>query len=336
MTESPRQEKKSVTLHDLAKAAGCSANTVSLALRDSSRISRPLRQRIALLANEMGYTPNYAARNLRSRRSGLIGVYLTHLLYDVVRSELVNQLYLHLHTAEYRPVLGMGAGDGGSWVDSPWMETFRQLQVEALVVLGETGSVIPDWAAHLPIVFVGGDPDPSLNCDCLALDRTEAGRLAASHLMERGHRRIMIASTPEYNFASAAALTIRDAGLPVHFIEDPNFNRDIELARVLGRDFAPRVGSEFDGLIFGDTGDASAFVRGLLDAGKRVPDDVAVVAYDYFPWADMLAVPLTTIDQPLVQMAAEAVAMIQKRLADPDGPRVHTTLPHTLIRRQST
>jgi len=108
------------------------------------------------------------------------------------------------------------------------------------------------------------------------------------------------------------------------------------LARAAGRRFAPHVGCEFDGLIFGDSGDASAFVRGLLDAGKRVPDDVAVVAYDYFPWADMLAVPLTTIDQPLAQMAAEAVAMIQARLADPDAPHVHKTLSHTLIRRQST
>ena len=81
-----------VTLRHIAAQAGCCVNTASLALRGSTRISAPLRKRILGIARELGYVPSLTARKLRSRRSGLIGVFALGL-YDDERTAMVNQAY---------------------------------------------------------------------------------------------------------------------------------------------------------------------------------------------------------------------------------------------------
>jgi LacI family transcriptional regulator len=325
---------KTVTLEDIARAAGCSKNTVSLALRNSRRISAPLRNRIRGLAETMQYIPDYAARNLRVQRSGLIGVY-THALQDAVRTEMVNHLLAELHTAEYRPVLGLGQGSREPWHASPWMQTFRELRVEALVVLWSHVYDLPDWSRSIPIIMVGGDPAENLPCDYLALDRKQAGAMGTEHLLSRGHRRVLIAAPTEGDFYQGCLQTLGDARckpyLPPY---RPDFS-DLQQARIFGHTLA-RQKDPPNAALFVDSGYAATFLRGVLDARRRVPQDIAIVGYDYFPWAEMLAVPLTTVEQPIGTLASAAVELIRRRLANPDSPPTHMVQPHTLVIRGSS
>lgn len=329
------REGKTTTLHDIADQVGCSANTVSLALRDSRRISQRLRERIQVVAGQLNYTPNYAARNLRRRRSGLIGVFLAHALYDAVRTELVNRLLDSLHTAEYRPMLGACERHQVQPYASPWLDTFRQLQVEALVIIGDVDARLPDWTRTLPVILVGGPPLPSPACDTLALDRAAAGRMAAGHLISRGRRELIVAAGAESSFAAGCFAAIESAGGHGRLIDEPVPSRRIEHARTVGRSLE-RDRGQATGLVVGDAGQAAGLIRGLLDGGVRVPDDLAVVAYDYFPWAEVLAVPLTTVEQPITHMASAAVDVITRRLANPDAPPVSRILEHRLVVRQSS
>ncbi|NLX07493.1 MAG: LacI family transcriptional regulator [Phycisphaerae bacterium] len=328
-------KKGNVTLQDIARRAGCSANTVSLSLRDSPRISKAMRARVQKLAEELNYAPNYAAQNLRRRRSGLIGIHLAQALHDAVRTEMVNRLLDELHTAEYRPVLGIGEGTEQDWCASPWIETFRQLQVEALVVIASHVTHLPEWAGDLPVVLLGCEPDDSLPCDYLALDRAAAGRTAVEHLLSRGHRDILVACSPRYSFTDGCIAAIREARAKAHFHQDAGDLRWAEDGLRFARQIADQRAAA-TATVFGDSGLAAGYVRGLIDAGIRVPDEMAVAAYDYFPWAGMLAVPLTTVEQPIARMAPAAVELVKNRLAHPKAPPVHLVQDHVLMVRQSS
>jgi DNA-binding LacI/PurR family transcriptional regulator len=324
-----------ITLQDIAREAKCSPNTVSLALRDSQRISPEMRKRVQALARQLKYTPNFAARHLRRRRSGMIGVY-TYTLHDAVRTELVNRLLQELRTAEYRPVLGVEDGFNGSWYDSPWMETFRELNVEALVIINNEVTELPEWSKNIPVVVLGCEPNESLPCDYLALDRAEAAQIGITHLVERGHQKILLACLPQCSFGQGALKAMKKYRCKTVKMPLPELNPlDIQQSRLMGYTYA-RQSDGPTAALFGDSGLAAGFISGTLDRQGHVPEDIAVVGYDYFPWADMLAVPLTTVEQPIHVMASTAVELVKKRLADPEAPPIHIVQPHSLVIRKST
>ncbi len=329
-----RLDHKKVTLKDIARKAGCSENTVSLALRDSRRISAELRGQIRKIADKLQYTPNYAARNLRVRRSGMIGIY-TYPLQDAVRTALVNRLLAELHTAEYRPVLGICERSDDPWYQSAWMQTFREMRVEALVVLWAGIDELPEWCRSMPMILVGCNPNESLACDYLALDRRQAGHLGTSHLISRGCRNIMIGTDCANLFAQGCLSAMEVHGCKPYQLPFATDFNNLDQARLVGYNVAAQAPPP-TGVVFNDSGYAASFIRGVLDAQRRIPEDMAVVGYDYFPWAEMLAVPLTTIEQPIEAMAAEAVRLVRQRLANPEMPPVHLVQPHTLVIRGSS
>ncbi len=334
MASKRKNNQQNATLLDIARRANCSSNTVSLALRKSPRISASVRARIEKIAQELRYTPNYAARNLRRRRSGMIGVY-TYALNDAVRIEMVNRLLFELHTAEYRPVLGLGQEE--TWGNSPWMETFRQLNVEALILIF-SGNVenLPEWTRNIPVVLLGCTPNDDLPVDYLALDRSEGARIGIEHLIDRGHREILVACDLDCDFGRGCVDTLRRHKCKIHKLPFAKLNpNEIQQSRLLGYSLA-RQSQGPSAAIFGDSGLAAGFISGILDHHGKVPENMAVIGYDYFPWADLLAVPLTTIEQPIFSMATAAVDLIKKRLLNPDAPHIHMTQPHALVIRKST
>lgn len=328
-----KYKHKTITLKDIAEQSGCSKNTVSLALRNSKRISEATRKQIHRIAKKLGYIPNLAGRNLRTRRSGIIGVY-TRSLYDAVRTELINNLLAGLHTAGCRPVLGLGDEHSGPWHSSPWMQTFKEFNVEAMVIVAETVGRLPKWPRRIPTILVGGQPDESLPCDCLALDRKAAAKLGIKHLISRGHKKILVACNEKSVFAQGCFEAVKNAGLKSYnvFVNYPySEEQQVTLfSRLTQQRDRPTA------IIFGDSPLAAESMHRLQQNGMKIPRDIAVVGYDYFPWAEMLKIPLTTIEQPISKLAAEAVNMVKVRLAEPEAPLMHTILPHKLIIRKSS
>lgn len=328
-----KKRRSNVTLQDLADKAGCSRNTASLAMRDSPRISEKTRKRIQAIARKLGYVPNLAARNLITSRSGLVGVVMNRIR-DAVRSHLAEQLLTYLHTSQYRPILGISSDyprRGGE--NSPWGQTFRSLNVEAIVVVCEAWADAPALSG-IPHVLVGNVPDPALEVDYVALDRNEASRLAAEHLLARGHQRILITGERDTALSCAAIEAIRSAGREALVFDydwpEPEYYLQKILATILNQPKRPSA------VFIPDSPKAVEFLHLLHQTPLRCPEDLAVIAYDYFPWADMLDVPLTTIEQPIETLAREAIRLVQNRLANPESPFEKIALPHRLAVRKST
>lgn len=327
------EKPKTVTIKDIAEMAGVSKNTVSLALRDSPRISVTRKRQIQQLAKKLKYVPNYAARNLITNRSGMIGVYL-QALKDDVRINMVNSLLAELNTAEYKPILGLGYGHNGPWHRSPWMKTFQQLNIEALVLIGHYIEKLPAWIKKIPTIILLCEPNEKLKCDYIALDRTEAGKLAVEHALSVGRRHILLASDSGGNFllgccrsAKNAQQSTQTVQIPPHLVETPS--KLLEYVK-------PKIIKAQTAIIFGDSGRAADFNAVAISKNIKIPEDLAVISYDYLPHANQLAVPITTIEQPIAKLASTAQQVITRRLHNPNAENLHIVLNHQLVRRKST
>ena len=328
-----RKPPRPATLKDLARLAGVSVNTASLAIRQSPRLSDDTRRRVLRLARRLAYVPNSAARNLARNRSGMIGIY-ARALQDAVRTRLVNCLFAELHTAEYRPLLGLGEGHAGPWHTSPWIRTFQELKVEALVVVVEGVDRLPRWPVKVPAILVGCQPRKSLRCDYLGLDRTEGARMGVEHLLARGHSKVLVATPAGNIFATGCLARLRAAGIEGQTVDLGERSNTAWLEKLV--DHVTHAPDRPTAAIFGDAPLAARFMHRLNELGWKVPQDLAVISYDYFPWADLLQTPLTTVEQPIEEMALEAVKMIKARLAEPNRPPMQIVLPHRLVVRSST
>lgn len=334
MAASPqRQNHRPVTQAQIAAEVGCSQNTVALALRHSKRISEKRRHEILRTAERLGYHPNIAARSLRSGHSGLVGVFTgtageVHLSY-------VGQIMRCLHSSDYNPVVGVDWGLSEPWYDAPWVTTLRELRVEAVVSFAwHAPAVLPPWHDQLPIIFSGYSVDQPMPCDCVNMDRQGAARIAGQYLIDKGHRRIGLVVPHEGGSVEQGyRAAMSEAGLePAVFLVD-EARAEHDLAGLVSRwRSAPERPTAVCVL---HSPLAVELCNLAMRAGLRVPEDLAVLGYGYMQWADRMAVPLTTIEQPLEDLAGKTVEALLNRLEDPSADSVHLSLPFRLELRQS-
>ncbi|HBR19413.1 MAG: hypothetical protein A2Y13_04505 [Planctomycetes bacterium GWC2_45_44] len=336
----PTIQPHKFTLKDVAQQVGCSQNTVSLALRGSTRISAPVRGKITRIAAKLGYVPNYAASNLASQRSGIIGIY-TQALYDAVRTTIVNDLLIRLHTNNYKPVLGLAENIDTPWYQSPWLHTFKAMKVEALLIVTESDiTAIPENLESVPLIFVGNQPHKNLKCDYIAIDRREAGQIAVEHLIRQGHQDILIACNSKSYFGSGCVNVIKKNRANAHFVKYPSVRSIIsktdEQAHIERWANYLLQNRQVSAVVFVDAPLAVRFLRHLDLCGIRVPADVSILSYDYFPWAQDIRIPLTTIEQPLAQLIDTTVEVVQNRLRRLSNTHTQLVLKHNLVVREST
>ena len=329
---------KEVTLGDIAKLAGCSKNTVSLALRGSSRISAKRREEIEKIALSLGYVPHLSARHLSGKRSGYIGVY-TVALKDAVRTTLTNRLISGFHGTGLHPILGLEDTSWQSWEESKWILAFRAMRVEAIVILGEVhGFTLPPPPRPVPLVLVHCQPDPSFQCDYIGLDRREAASLGREHLRMTNRKRLIVFGDKNSYFSKGGMGQIsaqgRDSSDLTAVHHDLPYVGIQEMSE-LAFDFYIAHRGEFDSALFQDAGVAAGFINLSVEAGIKIPDEIAIIAYDFYPQAHLLKVSLTTIEQPISELAERAIEMILKRVQRPNTPWMHEVLPHTLNLRDS-
>jgi DNA-binding LacI/PurR family transcriptional regulator len=181
-------------IKDLAEMAGVSAGTVSRALAGSELISVKTRERVQALADEYGFRPNVMARNLRNQRTGAIGVLIplgheaVQHLPDPFFMTMLELLADVLGDRGYDLVLSRGIPADGQWLE----RSIESGRVDGLIVIGQSdqADALDRVAArYKPLVVWGGHFEGQVHCS-VGSDNRRGGDLAASHLLDRGCRRI--------------------------------------------------------------------------------------------------------------------------------------------------
>jgi LacI family transcriptional regulator len=339
-----------VTLKDIAIEVGCSKTACSLALNGSSRISESVRKKILKTAENLLYVPHFAAKQLAVGKSGLIGVYLSKMSHNDIWAMVAEGLLRKLNTGIYQPILGLdhkediGTNIGISKMKS-WLQTFVQLNVEALIVVAYQVTLdvpIPRLLEKKSPLFVGVYPPGKMDeHNYIALDRISAYKLAFNYLLSKGRRNITIASsssggvihdTDTLEIAHSLGAKAQSYDLGTYYNSRCRFNSASKLAdSIASKSIKP------DACFFVDAPTAAIFVNCLISKGIKVPDDISVIGYDYTPMADMSIVPLTTVEQPIDLIINETVDSIYAILKDEKKQvKRQKIIQHRLVIRQST
>ncbi len=303
------------TLEEVAARAGVSRSTASRAINGGLRVSPETLASVEAAVAELGYLPNRAARSLVTRRTDSIALVFPEpderVLTDPFFAGTLSGVSAALADSDIQMVLVI-ARPGQS------QRTVRYLRsghVDGTIVVSHHRDDALDRAlveARLPSVFIGrpigatGEDDAGLQY--VDVDNVEGGRLATERLLDLGRRRIATIAGPQDMSAGIDRLAgwraaMAQAGQP----DDALVVGDFTIA---GGAAAARTllaqHPDVDGIFVASDLMASGALTALAEAGRTVPDDVAVVGYDNSAIAASTTPPLTSVVQPVVAMARAA------------------------------
>lgn len=337
-----------VTMRDVADAAGVSAMTVSNVLAGRT-VRSETRERVMQVVEETGYRVNVAARSLRQRRTGVVSL-AVHELDSHYFGMLAARLTARLAQEGLRLVVEQtGASREGE------LAAISGSRVNAYDGLLLSASNLPaaDVAAlagDLPVVMLGERQDLH-RFDHVEMANAAGAADAARLLLDRGCRRLAAVGLPEPSPAStdgspedafrlraegvAAAVAACD-GARVGFF-DTTPHRAVEGRALATRALEETVGGAApDGFVCATDTLALGVLRGLADAGLRVPHDALVVGFDDVPDAETSIPSLTSVAPGHEEMVEAAARLLLRRMADRDAPPEHVVAAHRLVVREST
>ncbi len=352
--ETVQRKSGHVTLLDIAKACGYSVSTVSIVLSEaplSQNVAASTRDRIRKMAQQLGYHPDAYARSLRRRRSQTIAV-LAYDLSDPFCIPIVHGIQEGLHPADYLPLL-VDAQTQRKLFDS-YLKMILERRAEGVIVIAswifqETNLLEDIEKNRVPIVIVGRDLT-NRKVSSLLVDNEAGGALALCHLIELGHRRIAIVRGPEELFDTeprwaGVRRAAAESGIQIDrklVFQLPNL-MDSTSGFEGGLRFSKEMlasGRPFTAVLAFDDLTALGVLRGLTEAGLKVPDDCSVVGFDDVLPAAVSTPGITTIRQPLKEMgllAAEwTLRAINSRDQNADKPVNLYKAPPELVVRMST
>ncbi|MFJ9823107.1 LacI family DNA-binding transcriptional regulator [Streptomyces sp. NPDC101160] len=327
---------RAATLAEIAREAGVSAPTVSKVLNGRADVAPATRERVEELLHRHGYRRRGGGRQV----SPLLEL-VFHELESAWAVEVIRGVENAVRDEGLSIVLSESAGrlsPGQSWVDG----VLARRPTGVVLVLSGLERAQREQLAGRGIPFVVMDPagDPGQDVPAVGTTNWDGGLAATRHLIDLGHRRIGLIGGPARMMCSRARTdgyraALDMAGLPY----DPELVRAGDFHHESGR----RIGLELLALadrptaVFaGNDLQALGLYEAARELGLRIPEDLSVVGFDDLPLARWVGPPLTTVRQPLTEMA-ETAARLAIDLARGVRPgTLRVDLATSLVERSST
>jgi DNA-binding LacI/PurR family transcriptional regulator len=340
-----------ITIADVARLAKVSVSSVSNVLNDRSNRMRPdTKERIQHVIEQLGYTPNLAARQLKTGHAPIIG-----LIVPSVANPFYGIFARHIEkaalTSGYQVLLGNSERDPER--ERRYAEELWGYGVRGIIF----GSSLAQFT-HLDKLINNGmhvvafdrptQQGDRFIIDSISLDNVQATRLTTKHLLALGHNRIGFISGPIRTVSRMDRLKgYRDS------LQEANIEFDQQIvwegvATNFGDTAAVALGRQGAHDLLSRTKPPTAIIAindmyafgvyaGARDLGLKIPDDVSVTGVDDITLVEVVEPPLTTIHQPILDITHFAVERLISRLQDTcDQPPEHQTVPPKLIVRKST
>jgi DNA-binding LacI/PurR family transcriptional regulator len=337
-----RAKKKTPSrMQDIAGLAGVSVSTVSRALAGSHLVARGKREQIARLAAERGYVVNTTARNLRLRRTETVSVAipLGHETGQALTDPFFVQMLSHIADEITQRGYGMFLQKVLPPMDG-WLERLIGAgRSDGIIVIGQStehAALQAAAATYLPLVVWGGHLPGQRYCS-VGSDNGAGAMVAVEHLLATGRRRIVFlgeARVPEIRLryeGYCRALERAPRGTAAPRVVGAHLTADTAYEAVRA---CMRGGAEFDAVFAATDVIAISAMRAIMGAGRKVPQDVAVVGFDDIALAAHTTPPLTSVRQDVAHGARMLVDLLFRRIAGEDTPSA--TMPAKLIVRESS
>lgn len=331
-----------VTLKQIADELGISAMTVSRAINNKSNVDEKTRERVLKTAEQMGYTPNYLAKGLVSKKTNTIGVVLPEISHAFF-PEVVRGIEEVTHSSDYQLILTHSAESYDRERNA--IQTLRSQRVDGLLVSScqseKDFSLYKDVIeAGMPLVFFDRSIE-GIGASCVKVNDRESSQKATEHLIGHGYKKIGHLSGPVkvsigYERYRGYQDAMEEAGLPVkdEWVVDSGFQeeggrRGMKKLLDLPADLRPEaVMAVNDPCAFGA-------MEAIYEAGLRIPEDIAIVGFTDEIRAALISCPLTTIHQPAYEVGKRGAQKLLKVIENKEEPLETIEIKTELIVRRS-
>ncbi len=318
--------RRSPTMLDVAQSAGVSVATVSAVVNSSAPVSPELRSRIEMAIEQIGYKRNTIARSLKigtTRTIGLIVADITNPFF----TDVVSVIQDVLHRAGYAVMLC--CNDEDTRLQDEQIDLLLDRMVDGLIIApaGEDAHLSRILAStKTPTVLIDRLCD-GVESDAVVLDNRRAVHDATAYMLNLGHRRIgyisgsLATSTGRERLAGyRAALDAEAIVFEENLVQIGNFREKdaykAAMQLLIRADRPTAIFSANNLMVIG-------VMKAIRDIGLRCPEEISVVSFDDFPWADVFQPHLTTIAQPVQAIGEQAAQLLIDRLSgkEVEAPR---------------
>lgn len=323
------------TLKDVAKEAGLAVETVSRVLNNRGYISEKTKKKVYDAMQKIGYRPNIVARTLSKGRSDAIAVIMPHMVHPYF-SQMLSEIEQYAAEKQYQVFINNSTGDPQK--ETSVLELCENSLVAGVLIFSQ--QVKPETLKKfdLPIItierFIEG------GTGCVLCDNYKGGQLAAEELIRKGCKNLLMlgsvwqskmpADVREDGFMDVC----RKSGVNARVLtSDSKEYKEMEYHESIIK--ALNEYPETDGVFCSSDLIAAQVIQVAAMLGKRVPDDLRIIGFDDTELALLTTPRLTTIHQPIREMARMAVDMILDTLEHREV-RERNVLDVSLVTRGTT
>lgn len=299
-------------LTDVAELAGVSPTTVSRVINNKGYLSQQTIQKVKEAMKTLGYKPNSLARGLQGKSAKLIGLIFPNIS-NVFYAELIEHMEIELFNHGYKTIICNSEKDPSK--EKEYLEMLEANQVDG-IISGSHNLGIDDYErVEAPIISFDRNLAP--NIPIVSSDNFEGGKMAAQTLEKLGCKKIvMITGNDNSNSPTGLRKEGFEALLPTaRIIHVPsNFSpirKEMEIKQVLQKE-------QPDGIFLSDDLTALLTIRIAKEMGLSIPDDLKVIGYDGTTFIENFFSDLTTIKQPLKEIAYLCVELLLKKINSPE------------------
>lgn len=323
------------TLKDVAKRAGVTVTTVSRVINNRGYISDKTRKKVYDVMREIGYQPNEVARSLSKQYTNMIGVIVPHIMHPYF-AKLISGIEAAAAAENCKIIICNSRQDEN--YERRSIEMFRGNQVCGIILCSGSVSMNEMMNPDIPIVTVECGKDQG---DCrIQCDNYQGGILAAEHLVKCGCKEIIHFSGTEKEEmpADRRCLGFREVCEKYHIIHHEIETSEKSYYNMEYTEYITKILQKYpetDGIFASSDLIAAQAIQACSELGKKVPDDICIVGFDDVNLASLVTPALSTVRQPVWEMARMAVeAVINKRKGRVVPAQI--VLPVTMIERNST
>ena len=306
-----------VTIKDVAMDAGVSIATVSYVINNSKKVREPIAQKVRESIDPLNYYPNQVSGGLRSKKTYTVGL-LVPTIENETFARLVDSIQSNLFELGFNLIVCSSHYD--LELEDRALSAMMMKRVDAVLAIpvADHCPKLEEIANTKPVILLDR-VIPNIKADIVAVDNYKGEYLATSYLIRKGHQYIGYVDRMTQQSHSQDQLqghmdALRDNGIP--------FNKDL-VVNATGHYYhagmhaaqtlmhrcnkITAISCYYDLMAFG-------VIRGLLDLGYRVPEDVSVIGYDNMLFTEASYPRMTTVETPSHQLAEEACKLLIQRL----------------------
>ncbi len=301
------------TIKDVAKHANVGAATVSRVLSGKGYVKAETRDRITDAIHELNYTPNEMARNLFYRKTGIVAVSIPRLSHPFF-TEFVSEVEAELGKEGYQTMVCSTWSEQNH--EQRYLDMLERQIVDGIIFGSHTLDVEQYRKVGRPIVALDRDLGPEI--PCVAVDHEEGGRLAAEILLQAGCRKVLqfrgkgeTFSPSEQRHDVFEKVIQKHGAVCYNYITKWNslsYSYYAEITEHILEEYP-----DIDG-VFAVDAIAMNVLRRAEEQNIRVPQDLKVVAYDGTNITQFASCGVTTICQPISQLASESVRLLMEMI----------------------